>query len=235
MARATGFCTLLLEISPFIFRRSFFILPFICLWNSSKTGFLQTRERCKYSIFFPAFDNFLCDLKICSVKICRFNPWSPACSYGLGWTRQLKYPHQKTELEWSPQHCTSNALNRLYGTYFLEMQVQSAIIRPFCHLTKFVFALIAFLPFYVDILMVKVNMHKKWAIQIVTDKKVLTVIVELFSLKQTHLELSLTICTDLWAFCPWGSVKIVPLLRKDNCRSAKDFLYHFFRIFFRTF
>ena len=38
-----------------------------------------------------------------------------------------------------------------------------------------------------------------------------------------HVELSLTICTDLWAFFPWGSVKIVPLLRKDNCRSARIF------------
>ena len=39
----------------------------------------------------------------------------------------------------------------------------------------------------------------------------------------SHVELSLRICTDLWAFFPWGSVKIVPLLRKDNCRSARIF------------
>ena len=35
----------------------------------------------------------------------------------------------------------------------------------------------------------------------------------------THVELFLRICKDLWANFPWGSVKIVPLLRKDNCRS----------------
>ena len=39
----------------------------------------------------------------------------------------------------------------------------------------------------------------------------------------THVELSLRICKDLWANFPWGSVKIVPLLRKDNCRSARIF------------
>ena len=32
----------------------------------------------------------------------------------------------------------------------------------------------------------------------------------------SHVELSLRICTDLWAFFLWESVKIVPLLRKDN-------------------
>ena len=40
---------------------------------------------------------------------------------------------------------------------------------------------------------------------------------------RSHVELSLRICTDLWAFFPWESVKIVPLLRKDNCRSARIF------------
>ena len=58
----------------------------------------------------------------------------------------------------------------------------------------------------------------------------------------SHVELSLTICTDLWAFFPWGSVKIVPLLRKDNCRSARIFtdvqgfsVQIFLEIFFRSF
>ena len=37
----------------------------------------------------------------------------------------------------------------------------------------------------------------------------------------TQVELLLTICSDLWAVFPWGSVKNVPLLRKDNCRSAR--------------
>ena len=42
-------------------------------------------------------------------------------------------------------------------------------------------------------------------------------------LSNLHVELSLRICTDLWAFFPWESVKIVPLLPKDNCRSARIF------------
>ena len=39
----------------------------------------------------------------------------------------------------------------------------------------------------------------------------------------SHVELSFRICTDLWVSFPWGSVKILPLLREDNCRSAKIF------------
>ena len=39
----------------------------------------------------------------------------------------------------------------------------------------------------------------------------------------SHVELSLRNCKDLWANFPWGSVKIVPLLRKDNCRSVRIF------------
>ena len=58
----------------------------------------------------------------------------------------------------------------------------------------------------------------------------------------TQVELYFRICTHLWAFFPWGSVKIVPLLCKDNCRSARIcpdvqrfFGQYFQEYFFRSF
>ena len=58
----------------------------------------------------------------------------------------------------------------------------------------------------------------------------------------TNVGLSFRICTDLWANFSWGSVKIVPLLSKYNCRSARIFtdvqwfsVQIFQESFFRTF